>query len=1556
VIEPAAQRLQQKYIAPAENLFQFGAAIAAEPAAGWIGGVETLARLPFQGKEVAVAEGAKTIETIQGLPAMMPRSEEADRQMEPIGKAMQPVGEALMSAEHYLGEGVLEMTDSPLLAAIAHTGPTAALEALGLIGFRKASKAAEMAVRASKQRARRAAQDAADADARRGVEVEEIEEIELEPYGVPRSQRPPEPVYDELGRRIDEGAEVLDELGRPVPGARPPPKSAAERTAEQVSEVLEELDPEERSVYDIVADLKGKFLGAARLRRLGKDVKVNDETVAAADYLNRESGNPISLNVDHYSNSAAWRRVIRSLYMQPDSLLDANEIEALVAIGQRADNMIEEFGGHIDADVFQEALELEYRTIIKELEDGSDAAFAAVSKGKKMPDGSRLPDSGVPPRARAEMDTARDYIAMKLDSYAGAVGRLKGPELALYKMLNEVDEAGNPQLITYEALDSFRQEIGDGFKMKGDFRDAAQADLKQVYRVLIEDQQQIANLYGVGEELALGRKFVERRINMEQRATYLIGKELDKSIVKKLKAAATGLTDGNTKDLARLMKALPESMRRKAAATMLTYLFTKGGKLGDKGLGQGFAGAYAALNRRPQVKATLFKYLEPEAQSRFDAIGKLSSGIYRARQFANTSKTAAPILAALSSMSMVGKITGFVARPIAMAAQAGLGLPVGNIAASAVERGVRRAGVAAKKADALMRSDALATAIQLGAEGNIKAAEILLNRSPAWQAWRKLLGEGTQGQLASMGAIAWLTAPPPTPPPTPQGGGGGEGGWQTEFNEPGLLTRGRGQPEIEGPLTPPTAPPPAPPSAAAPPSRAEAEASRKGNLSAMWGDIQSESESGPRAQALQAEEERLALAAQGIGPQPGLRPPLRPVMTEIGMELASVGEHLTGLPRILLADPIRATGRVMISGSYGDMPSGMDLFEAGSTLFPPMKGVAAGLAVAKAASPARKALQRATRTGPKPKPKRKRKPPKPLTLAEKAVKAEKTAKAIERSTKNARAHKRVKTSGQYVGAPKGVTTPRARRKLATDYADRIEEALDAGIEPGYFYGEGTEVIGRVSQDPAAATKLAKTIAITSQATDVPANVGHAVRGMEQAAMGAPISTGRFPVKMGREIEPVMRGEAIDLGPKRDPFAGAIVGETGPRGVNDMWEMRSMGYPGDAPTDVQHGFMDVIREEARELIKKRRGLDLNPHEAQELNWIVTRSKAEGLELTPEIARAGSIQGALEGRTVQHSFETAPGAATGHFPEYAALPDVEKMAYHRQVIDQLIDPKTGKDKFVEAMGGQLQEPSFAGPGVWKGDVTPGQQSRSVVAGTKSGGIDPSSTQRLSGTEALRAWALAQEVGASTMVIPAKTIKGTDVITVRMGKTLTPSQARRVDDLLLREFGVDKAGDPLVGPIPTPDGVWIRSFGGAEKYAKRMEALEPELQKILGKGSKFERGTALGTYDNLTKAWEQGRSTEAVLAILRGEGAAPALIKHADSPEMRELMGNLGRMYERLGKRATVNKKLVATMNAWAKGGVPAVREMVKKGLAPAAAIGILSQYESPGDLGEKLGRSA
>ena len=70
-----------------------------------------------------------------------------------------------------------------------------------------------------------------------------------------------------------------------------------------------------------------------------------------------------------------------------------------------------------------------------------------------------------------------------------------------------------------------------------------------------------------------------------------------------------------------------------------------------------------------------------------------------------------------------------------------------------------------------MASPQFDKAINKAMEGKVKEAEILLNRSAVWQIWRKTLGEGTQAQLATVGAIAWLTEPPPPPQPKVQSGG-----------------------------------------------------------------------------------------------------------------------------------------------------------------------------------------------------------------------------------------------------------------------------------------------------------------------------------------------------------------------------------------------------------------------------------------------------------------------------------------------------------------------------------------------------------------------------------------------------------------------------------------------------------------------------------------------------------------------------------------------------------------------------------------------------------------
>ena len=86
----------------------------------------------------------------------------------------------------------------------------------------------------------------------------------------------------------------------------------------------------------------------------------------------------------------------------------------------------------------------------------------------------------------------------------------------------------------------------------------------------------------------------------------------------------------------------------------------------------------------------------------------------------------------------------------------------------------------------------------------------------------------------------------------------------------------------------------------------------------------------------------------------------------------------------------------------------------------------------------------------------------------------------------------------------------------------------------------------------------------------------------------------------------------------------------------------------------------------------------------------------------------------------------------------------------------------------MGGDLQLPSISGPGVYKGEVTPGYQSRSLVSHTLGGGLDPASAARVDATEAVRQFGLAQNARAGHVLQKAGRAADVDTVNVNLGKT--------------------------------------------------------------------------------------------------------------------------------------------------------------------------------------------
>ncbi len=487
------------------------------------------------------------------------------------------------------------------------------------------------------------------------------------------------------------------------------------------------IEPEERTYEQITKDL-----GARQKEPVAKDVRPDPEIQAAAEELG------VDLNPGHYSTSEAFIRVEQALKSQPRSLLAAKEAEAITKVGERADELILEFGGDLDKSLLDTKVRTRLQESIDGLEKQSDRAFAAVNKA--IPAATKV-------RARA----SRAYLAQRLEDMGGDVTGLSPAEKALHGVLSQ----DRPP--TYARMDELRKDVGEGFKRLGSFKDDASGNLKQVYGVLQQDQQGIADAYKVGKTYAAARKMVQTRKDLEANSMKVFGRDLNKSLVPQMLQASTALTKGDVAKLKNLMNALPADARQGAAATMLNDLFTSGTR--KKGsIGQGFASAYQALNRNAGAKRELFKYLPEEAQRRFDSIGIVSEGIYRAKALENTSKTARDILESLENGSMVANVADKVSDTV-LGRMTFVPGPTRWLAAGAKvsKDATKEAFNKQKAADKLLASREFNTALQKAAEGQVKEAEVMLKRSKAWQAWRGMLGEGTKKQLAAMGPIAWLT-------------------------------------------------------------------------------------------------------------------------------------------------------------------------------------------------------------------------------------------------------------------------------------------------------------------------------------------------------------------------------------------------------------------------------------------------------------------------------------------------------------------------------------------------------------------------------------------------------------------------------------------------------------------------------------------------------------------------------------------------------------------------------------------------------------------------------
>ena len=484
-----------------------------------------------------------------------------------------------------------------------------------------------------------------------------------------------------------------------------------------------EIQPEAKDFETIETDLRNQ-----NTANLVGEIRPDAEILQSANNLG------VDLNPSHYSTNQAFIELEQALKADPQSKLSQIEQTAILRTGQEADRLITDLGGTLDKSLLDANVKTDIQKTIAKLEVEGSKAYNAVNQA-------------VPQNAKVNPDTAIKYIAKRLDDLGGNKTLLSKSErqlLALTQLKN------NP---TYGALDQVRRNVGEALnKQSGPFRDDEERILNQVYGALSNDQQGVADAFGVGADYEMGRKIVSTRKDLEKEALNLFGRDIETgSILPKLKIAAGKLTKGDVSTFKKLMNSLPKSRRGEAAATMLNEFFTSGQRKGGA-IGGGFPSAFEALNRNPGAKKIIFDNLPPGAEKRFNDLGRVATGIFKAKRFENVSGTGRAIIAAFNNGNILQKvIESGVARGAARV------VPGGGIAADLVSSSLRGArGEQTKKAIDLLTSPAFKASLENAALGNQVVADAI-TKTKVFKNWLTAQSPDIRTEIAAIGFIPWLT-------------------------------------------------------------------------------------------------------------------------------------------------------------------------------------------------------------------------------------------------------------------------------------------------------------------------------------------------------------------------------------------------------------------------------------------------------------------------------------------------------------------------------------------------------------------------------------------------------------------------------------------------------------------------------------------------------------------------------------------------------------------------------------------------------------------------------
>lgn len=530
--------------------------------------------------------------------------------------------------------------------------------------------------------------------------------------------------------------------------------------------------------------------------------------------------------------------------------------------------------------------------------------------------------------------------------------------------------------------------------------------------------------------------------------------------------------------------------------------------------------------------------------------------------------------------------------------------------------------------------------------------------------------------------------------------------------------------------------------------------------------------------------------------------------------------------------------------------------------------------------------------------------------------------------------RRVGTTGQYRGAPRGTASPQKLGRLRTN----LKASLLRGVPGRSWYDRSSKAAKDLTAGrEGLRDRYVGNIAVTSADTAVSGNAGFAIKGYNQLQAGDPVKTGRYPERMSKNINAINEsrqgGEAVMLTDKVGPFYEANkVTDLGEdiRPTNDLWMARAFGYTQKDPKtgkfvewssglgEAQHRFMD---EEINRLVdvankEKLGGFDdWTPERVQAAIWVDTKAAREGTTIE---RAAADFATDLDSRSVNITSEAPPANALNHQPGVYGDEARAKTAFDAQ--NEVLTDDQGRN-ILSTGANALTRPQITGSGVYQGQSNPVAVNR-ILAGTETGSpmMDASSRK------------LAETVASTEGMLRGQESVGYNFLRKpqRVGDA-NAAVVPQVEDLKGLQSQLDEAFGGDVIATPSEEGIRVLKVDGKPFDAKQRKAL----QGIVGEKPtwKINSGDLVGDFGDYKPSSYLKTIDDTVAGNMdtNTRWAAGALEKVDDA---------LAKEFPDAGSR---NKILQMTRQAISEGGIAKVRELVKQGVLPAVVIGILAGEE-------------